>query len=415
MGASRDFARVTTMPAIAPTAPIAHPNFPVADYPGACQSERRLSRLDELDRALADNAAPSDTIFNAFLDKFRYMGPLDIFYDKFCRGGVKADLLTCAAYCHVGSYRSGRAYLAAQKLIKRVSGDALSLIAAIAPEARQVILDTAVLGDGGQIVLIVPLSGLRVPIGAACFGDGKGAISAAEAARLLLHCDTEGRTLLNRFVVELRGIPYDPDAALVLPSWYALLRRGRDGLSGQDLAHIHAHLTDMGAAFRELAQGALANPRRRTLPLIPALTASATAYHSARGFASEAQMWREVARHHRAAGDFDAARVAQGCAGAAFVAAANEAADPAYSAEMHLLASAFDAFAAAPDPSAMVTTGRALLRHYARRAMVPEAMRIAQATGLDLPMELRRQVQPPSVKSRIPDQASATCARSNEP
>ncbi|VVE19856.1 hypothetical protein PCA20602_03083 [Pandoraea capi] len=197
-------------------------NFPIAGYPDAKLSERRLNARERFDADMTSGAPVPGDVYERFIHDFSYMGPIDIAIDVFRNGDAKMQALRAAALGHIASYPEGRQFLAPRD--RRLSHSTLDpskhLLRRIAPETRRKMLTTAEVDAQGKIILTIPGSQIRFPLTEACFTGKQAELTTDECLALLLAKDEKRQTLLAR------AASLDPashDSAPYLQVWWHLL------------------------------------------------------------------------------------------------------------------------------------------------------------------------------------------------
>lgn len=293
-----------------PVPPVSDVNPLLCASPELHLTDRRLEVLSRFNEQIGMTTVPADRIFEDFLSGFTRTGRLSILRGSCLGDSGKAQILHRAARCHVAASRGGAEFLLARQQLESVDHDALALLSEFDFDHRAELLGSAVLNDDARIVVALPGSELRMPLGASCFETLRGALSIPEAGELLLRCDDEGRTLLSRFVGGdcLRDMGVDGlDVAL---AWATLLRRATDGVISGGFKVTSPDINDIGSAYRALAGWVSRHEGHRVLRQMPLLVSSAASFGVRDVSANEAFVWRDLAVHLALTGDEAGAKTA---------------------------------------------------------------------------------------------------------
>ncbi|MFK0378293.1 hypothetical protein [Pandoraea sp. NPDC090278] len=278
------------------------PNLPITSLPDHHFSERRLGVLSRFNSEIAENARPPDSVFLAFLNGFKHMGPVDIIRDCFSSGGKKSEVLSRLAHCHVATSSAGRDFLACREMLRQVNQDAWELLRGLTPAARQAMLEGAKLGARDLIVLTFPDYELRMPLESDCFGDGDGALSEAESMQLMTNCDDTHRTLICNFAREQKRSHAGYYDSGVLRAWSSFLERCRGQKPIESIGDRDT-LEALALAYRAVARGAATQPNHAGIPVVSALRVSAQLFDAANKPKASGLVWRDIAKHHHEAGE----------------------------------------------------------------------------------------------------------------
>ncbi|ODP35569.1 hypothetical protein [Pandoraea sp. ISTKB] len=197
-------------------------NFPIANYPDATLSERRLNARERFDADMRSGEPVQEDVYRRFMHDFVYMGPMDIAIDVFKNDDAKMEALRAAALGHIASYPEGRQFLAPRdcRLPLSALDPSQHLLRRIAPETRRKMLTTAEVDAQGKIILTIPGSRIRFPLTEACFTGKQAQLTTAECLALLLAKDEKKQTLLAR-AASLDPVSHDP--APYFQVWWHLL------------------------------------------------------------------------------------------------------------------------------------------------------------------------------------------------
>jgi len=294
-----------------PIPPVSGANPLLCAPPELHLTDRRLDVLKRFNEQIGMTTIPADRIFEDFLSGFTRTGRLGIFLRGSCLGdSEKAQMLHRAARCHIAASRGGAEFLLARQQLDSVDHDALTLLSEFDFDRRTDLLGSAVLSVDARIVVALPGSELRMPLGASCFETRRGALSVPEAGELLLRRDDEGRTLLSRFVGGHALREMSADGLDVALAWATLLRLATDGVISGGLKVTSQDINDIGGAYRALGEWVSRHKGHRVSRPMPLLVSSAESYDVRDVSANEAFVWRDFAVHLALTGDEAGARIA---------------------------------------------------------------------------------------------------------
>lgn len=278
------------------------PNFPVPNYPNQTLSESRIGRLSEFTRKFDGGGVPSDTAIDTFMSHFAHMGVRDMLLGCMSDGDKKR-ILCRAARCHVGTFGPGRDFLERRKLLHRVDQDSADLFGALPASVKETMMTRARVGDHGQIVLTLPDTGLRVPLGRTLLGTGEGALTTYEVRQLLMYEDGQLESLLERFSVGLGRVDAQYPDNEACHVWNDLIERCIDGKPIEQFSSDRTTLSLLGFALRALAGRLSARGLHHEFPIQQMLANSAQAYFHAEDPKSCADSLIEMGHCHQRKGD----------------------------------------------------------------------------------------------------------------
>ncbi|VVE61369.1 hypothetical protein PAN31117_00554 [Pandoraea anapnoica] len=293
-----------------PVPPVSGANPLLCTPPELHLTDRRLDVLKRFDEQISATTIPADRIFEDFLSGFTRTGRLGILGGSCLGNSEKAQMLHRAARCHIAASRGGARFLLARQLLDRVDQDALTLLCEFDCDHRAELLGSAMLSDDARIVVALPGSELRMPLGLSCFETLSGALSVAEAGELVLRRDEEGRTLLSRFVDGHNLCDNGADGLDVVLAWATLLRQATDGVLSGDFKVTPPDINDIGSAYRALGEWVSMQEGHRVLRRMPLLISSAACFGVGDVSANEAFVWRDFAAHLALTRDEAGARTA---------------------------------------------------------------------------------------------------------
>ncbi|VVE31604.1 hypothetical protein [Pandoraea commovens] len=336
------------------------PNLPFLWTPRETLSDRRLDVLRDFNRKVAENSRPPQGVFFDFMEFFTYMGPIDLLGDFIDDDRRKSETLSRLARCHIATSSAGRDFLAGQGLLSQVVDDSWTLMRGLRRAAREQMLEGAELGDRHLIVMTFPNLELRMPLEIECFRRGDGALSEAEAWKLIMTCDATNRTLLDRFASEQRSAQVETYDTDVLRAWCELLNccRRQTPVGQHGSKEI---LEAFGYAYLAIARGAATKEDHARLPLLEILRLCVQFFDEAISPKASGLVWRDVAKYFHEKGEKSQEIVALNTAGAKLFLAADgysllKQADKA----RKFLEMAFDAYRESGNLAETSRTGKAL-------------------------------------------------------
>ncbi len=293
-----------------PVPPVSSANPLLCTPPDLHLSDRRLDVLKRFNEQIGVTIIPADRIFEDFLSGFTRTGRLGILGGNCLGDSEKAQMLHRAARCHIAASRGGAKFLLARQLLDSVDHDALTLLCELDCDRRAELLGSPVLSVDARIVVALPGSELRMPLGASCFETLRGALSVAEAGELVLRRDDEGRTLLSRFVGGDGLCEMGANGLDVVLTWATLLHQATDGVLSGEFKVTSTDIDDIGSAYRALGGWVSLHGGHRVSQRIPLLVSSAASFGVGDVSANEAFVWRDFAVHLALTGDEAGARTA---------------------------------------------------------------------------------------------------------